>query len=132
MDHVQRRGSLRDHLYHAGGLFNIVQGYLGKPPKTSLTFTILIPDTAYNVFIWGFMPAVDRQTRGTSPSRPHSKQLWVRSRSESLQYPTKKYKSGNLESLTRLPAFFAPSPLSPFRRFAVSPCRPFAASPIRL
>jgi hypothetical protein len=41
-------------LYHAGGLFNIVQGYVEKPPKTSLTFTGLIPNTAYNVFIWGF------------------------------------------------------------------------------
>jgi subtilase family serine protease len=41
-------------LYHAGGLFNTVQGYLEKPPKTSLTFTGLIPNTAYNVFIWGF------------------------------------------------------------------------------
>jgi len=41
-------------LYHAGGLFNIVQGYVEKPPKTSLTFTGLIPNTTYNVFIWGF------------------------------------------------------------------------------
>jgi Pro-kumamolisin, activation domain/Fibronectin type III domain len=41
-------------LYHAGGLFNIVQGYVEKPPKTALTLTNLIPNTAYNVFVWGF------------------------------------------------------------------------------
>jgi subtilase family serine protease len=41
-------------LYHAGTLFNIVQGYVAKPPKTSLTFTNLIPNTSYNVFVWGF------------------------------------------------------------------------------
>jgi subtilase family serine protease len=41
-------------LYHAGALFNIVQGYVERTPKTSLTFTGLIPNTSYNVFIWGF------------------------------------------------------------------------------
>jgi subtilase family serine protease len=41
-------------LYHAGSLFNIVQGFVERPPKTSLTFTNLIPSTTYNVFIWGF------------------------------------------------------------------------------
>jgi len=41
-------------LYHAGSLFNIVQGFVKKPPTTSLTFTNLIPNTTYNVFIWGF------------------------------------------------------------------------------
>jgi subtilase family serine protease len=41
-------------LYHAGTLFNIVQGYVAKPPKTSLTFSNLIPNTSYNVFVWGF------------------------------------------------------------------------------
>jgi subtilase family serine protease len=41
-------------LYHAGALYNIVQGYVEKPPKTSLTFTGLTPNTLYNVFIWGF------------------------------------------------------------------------------
>jgi subtilase family serine protease len=41
-------------LYHAGSLYNIVQGFVEKPPKTSLTFTGLTPNTFYNVFIWGF------------------------------------------------------------------------------
>src|ERR1700757_4293019 len=41
-------------LYHAGSLYNIVQGFVEKPPKTSLTFTGLTPNTPYNVFIWGF------------------------------------------------------------------------------
>jgi hypothetical protein len=41
-------------LYHAGSLFNIVQGFVEKPPKTTLTFKNLIPNTTYNVFIWGF------------------------------------------------------------------------------
>jgi hypothetical protein len=31
-----------------------VQGYVEKPPKTSLTFTGLIPNTSYTVFMWGF------------------------------------------------------------------------------
>ena len=51
-------------LYHAGGLFNIVQGYLGKPPKTSLTFTNLSPNTSYNVFIWGFNASGGSATPG--------------------------------------------------------------------
>jgi len=41
-------------LYHAGTLFNIVQGFVERPPKTALTFTGLTPNTTYNVFIWGF------------------------------------------------------------------------------
>jgi kumamolisin len=41
-------------LYHAGALFNIVQGFVKKPPTTSITFTNLIPNTNYNVFVWGF------------------------------------------------------------------------------
>jgi subtilase family serine protease len=41
-------------LYHAGSLFNIAIAYVAKPPTTKMTFTNLIPNTSYNVFIWGF------------------------------------------------------------------------------
>jgi hypothetical protein len=51
-------------LYHAGTLFNIVQGYVERPPKTSLTFTNLSPNTSYNVFIWGFNASGGSATPG--------------------------------------------------------------------
>ncbi len=41
-------------LYHAGALFNIAIAYVAKPPATTKTFTNLLPNTSYNVFIWGF------------------------------------------------------------------------------
>jgi len=41
-------------LYHAGAIFNNTAAYVAKPPTTSLTFKGLSPNTAYNVFIWGF------------------------------------------------------------------------------
>ena len=61
-------------LYHAGPLFENTIGYVKRPPTTSLAFTNLIPNTSYNVFIWGFNAsggsASPAHVRFTTPAAP--------------------------------------------------------------